>query len=313
MTGKPTPKPYTAYKVAGTSVPRVDIPDKVFGKFTYTQDVRLPGMLHARVVRPPTVDSTLVKVNGFPGGKAPLDVVDVVTKANFVAVVAKSEWGAIVGAGMLDVTWNLSPLPRWSSYNDDLIGGPSQDQVIEDSKLRGSPVVPAGQDVDAVLAAAPAGQQITQTYRYPIQMHGSMGTSAATAIVDNNRGVATVWTSTQGIYAMRAMLSTALNLPAQNIHCIYVEGSGCYGQNGADAVALEAAVLSQIVGKPIRVAYMRADEHAWETYGQAYTVSITAAVTPRARRPSSARGSAMRGRPRAAGGPARRRAWRPGS
>jgi CO/xanthine dehydrogenase Mo-binding subunit len=278
FTGKATPKPYTAYKVAGTSVPRVDIPDKVFGKFTYTQDVRVPGMLHARVVRPPTIDSTLVKVHPFPEGKAPPDVVDVITKANFVAVVAKTEWAAIVGAGLLQVDWNVSPYPRWSSYIDDLVGGPSQDAVIQDSKTRGSAVVPAGQDVDAVLAATPAAKQVTATYKYPIQMHGSMGTSAATALVDNTRGVATVWTSTQGIYAMRAMLATALNLPAQNIHCIYVEGSGCYGQNGADAVALDAAVVSQIVGKPIRVAYMRADEHAWENYGQAYNITITAAV-----------------------------------
>jgi CO/xanthine dehydrogenase Mo-binding subunit len=259
-------------------VPRVDIPDKVFGKFTYTQDVTVPGMLYARVVRPPTIDSTLVKVVGFPEGNAPPDVVDVVTKANFVAVVAKTEWAAIVGAGLLKVERNLSPYPRWSSYNDDLVGGPSQDMVLQDSKLRGSPVVPAGQDVDAVLAATPAAKQITATYKYPIQMHGSMGTSAATALVDNQRQVATVWSCTQGIYQLRTCLATALNLPAQNVHCIYVEGSGCYGQNGADAVALDAAVISQIVGKPIRVAYMRADEHAWENYGQAFTITITGAV-----------------------------------
>jgi CO/xanthine dehydrogenase Mo-binding subunit len=277
QTGKATPKPYTAYKVVGTSVPRFDIPDKVFGKFTYTQDIRVPGMVHARVVRPPTLDSTLVKVDGFPNGTPP-GVLQVVTKGNYVAVVAKTEWDAIVGAGMLKVSWNLTPLPTWSSYNDDLVGGVSQDQVIQDSKTRGSVAVAPGQDVDAVLSTTPASKVITQTYKYPIQMHGSMGTSAATALVDNNRQVATVWSSTQAIYPLRSMLATALSLPAQNIHCIYVEGSGCYGQNKADDVALDAAVISQIVGKPVRVAYSRADEHAWENYGQAYTITITGAV-----------------------------------
>ena len=277
QTGKATPKPYTAYKVVGTSVPRFDVPDKVFGMFTYTQDIKVPGMLHARVVRPPTLDSTLVSVDGFSGAKPP-DLVQVVQKGNYVAVVAHSEWGAIEAAGRLKVTWKVAPLPRWSSYNDDLVGGVSQDQVIQDSKSRGSAVVPAGQDVDAVLAAAPAAKVISQTYKYPIQMHGSMGTSASTALVDSTRQVATVWSSTQNIYGLRSMLATALNLPAQNIHCIYVEGSGCYGQNKADDVSLDAAVISQIVGKPIRVAYSRADEHAWENYGQAYTIVITGAV-----------------------------------
>jgi CO/xanthine dehydrogenase Mo-binding subunit len=277
QTGKATPKPYTAYKIVGTSVPRFDIPDKVFGKFTYTQDIKVPGMVHARVVRPPTLDSTLVKVEGFPNGTPP-GVLQVVTKGNYVAVVATTEWDAIVGAGELKVTWNLTPLPRWSTYNDDLVGGVSQDQVIQDSKTRGSAAVPAGQDVDAVLAATPAAKVIAQTYKYPIQMHGSMGTSAATALVDNTRQVATVWSSTQAIYPLRSMLATALNLPQQNIHCIYVEGSGCYGQNKADDVALDAAVISQMVGKPVRVAYSRADEHAWENYGQAYTITITGAV-----------------------------------
>ena len=115
-------------------------------------------------------------------------------------------------------------------------------------------------------------------------MHGSMGTSAATAIVDNVKKVATVWSSTQAIYPLRSMLSTALSTPGttdfppQNIHCIYTEGSGCYGQNKADDVALDAAMISQGVGRPVRVAYMRSDEHAWENYGQAYTTIITAAA-----------------------------------
>ena len=278
QTGKATPKPYTAYKVVGTSVPRFDIPEKVFGKFSYTQDIKVPGMLHARVVRPPTLDSTLVSVGGFPNGK-PQDLVQVVQKGNYVAVVATSEWGAIQAAGELRVTWNTALLPNWATFNDDIVTmGPSQDQVIQDSKIRGSTVVAAGQDIDAVLALTPAAEIVSQTYKYPIQMHGSMGTSASTAVVDNAHQVATVWSSTQAIYPLRAMLAMALGFPQQNIHCIYTEGSGCYGQNKADDVSLDAAVISQMVGKPIRVAYMRSDEHAWENYGQAYTIKITGAV-----------------------------------
>jgi CO/xanthine dehydrogenase Mo-binding subunit len=278
QTGKATPKPYTAYKVVGTSVPRFDIPDKVFGTFTYVQDVKVPGMLHARVVRPPTLDSTLVSVEGFPGGKPP-NVVAVVQKQNYVAVVARTEWDAIVGAGTLKVNWQVAPLPAWATYNDDLVGtSPAQDVVIQDSQLRGSPVVAPGQNVDTVISATPASHLLTHTYKYPIQMHGSMGTSAATAIVDNQNQLATVWSSTQGIYALRQTIQQALGFPMQNIHCIYVEGSGCYGINKADDVALDAAVISQLVGKPIRVGYTRADEHKWENYGQAYTITITGAL-----------------------------------
>jgi nicotinate dehydrogenase subunit B len=268
-TGKAVPKPYTAYTIVGTSVPRVDIPDKVFGKFTYTQDVRVPGMVHARVVRPPTLDSTLVSIDGFHGGKTPEGLIRVFQTHNYVAVVAETEWQAIVAAGELKVTWDLAPLPRWETFNDDIVGmGPSGDQVIQDSGFGGGP------NVDNVLASAV--NTVTATYKYPIQMHGSMGTSAATASVEGQ--TATVWSSTQGIYPLRTTLAGALNLPAQNIHCIYVEGSGCYGINKADDVALDAAVISQAIGKPVRVAYMRADEHAWENYGQAYTTTISAAV-----------------------------------
>ncbi len=267
-TGKAVPKPYTAYKVVGTSVPRVDLPAKVFGTFTYAQDIRVPGMVHARVVRPPTLDSKLVSVDGFRGPKPP-GLIKVFVKNNYVAVVAETEWAAIQAKDMLKVTWQTAPLPSFSSYNTDITTQtPAAVQVIQDSSFGGGP------NVDSAIAARPG--TISETYVYPIQMHGSMGTSAATAAVEGN--TATVWSSTQAIYPLRATLATALNLPAQNIHCIYTEGSGCYGLNKADDVALDAAVLSQDVGRPVRVAYMRADEHAWENYGQAYTVTIAAAT-----------------------------------
>jgi CO/xanthine dehydrogenase Mo-binding subunit len=131
-------------------------------------------------------------------------------------------------------------------------------------------------DVDAALAKA--AKTVGATYRYPIQMHGSMGASAGTASVEGN--TATVWSSTQGVYQLRAAIATALAMPEQNVHVIYVEGSGCYGINGADNVALDAAVLSQAVGKPVRVQYMRDDENSWENYGQPYVISIKGGLDP---------------------------------
>ena len=103
-------------------------------------------------------------------------------------------------------------------------------------------------------------------------MHGSMGASAGMASVEGK--TATVWSSTQGVYPLRGAIATALGIPAQNIHVLYVEGSGCYGLNGADNVALDAAVLSQEIGRPVRVQYMRADEHRWENYGQPYRIAL---------------------------------------
>jgi nicotinate dehydrogenase subunit B len=272
LTGKATPKPYTAYKIVGTSVPRDDIPGKIFGSFTYTQDVKVPGMVHARVVRPPTLDSKLVKVVGF-AGKPPAGFIKTVVKNNYVAVVAKTEWAAIQAAEQLKVEWNIAPLPNWATYLDDMVTmGPSTNQVIQDSKFSNGP------DVDAVLASTPTAKQVSATYKYPIQMHGSMGTSAATAVVDNSRQVATVWSSTQGAYQLRGCLATALGFPVQNVHVVYTEGSGCYGLNKADDVAVDAAVISQAVGMPVRVQHTREDEHKWENYGNPYTIKISGAV-----------------------------------
>src|SRR5262249_18930899 len=129
-------------------------------------------------------------------------------------------------------------------------------------------------DVDKNLASAP--QVVKARYEYPHQMHGSMGASSATADVREDE--ATVWSSTQGVYQLRGALATLLNLPAQNIHVIYVEGSGCYGLNGADNVVLDAALMSQAVGKPVRVQYQRSDEHGWENYGNAMVMELQAGL-----------------------------------
>jgi nicotinate dehydrogenase subunit B len=256
ITGEATPKRFEDYRIVGKSIPRVDVPAKATGEFEYTQDVRVTGMVHARVVRPPTLDSKLLKVRGFPGGKRPAGLIKVVVKNNFVAVVAEREEQAIDAAQQLRVSWQTTPLPSYEHlYGDLQRQTPTTDRVLIDT-----------QDVDAALAGAAKTLQVN--YRYPIQMHGSMGASAAVASVEGQ--TATVWSSTQGVYPLRDAIAVALGLPAQNVRVIYVEGSGCYGLNGADNSALDAAVISQQVGKPVRVQYMRADEHKWENYGQPY-------------------------------------------
>jgi nicotinate dehydrogenase subunit B len=256
ISGKAVPKPFTAYQIVGTSVPRVEIPLKATGEFRYTQDVRVPGMLHARVVRPPTLDSTLVQVLGFPGGRQPPGLVKIVVLHDFVAVVAEREEQAINAAETLKVRWNTAPLPDFGDlYRDLQKMSPTTDRVLIDT----------GRVDDAMASAA---QTLEVQYHYPIQMHGPMGASCAVASVDGQ--TATIWSATQGVYPLRDAIATALNLPSVNVRVVYVEGSGCYGLNGADNSALDAAVISQQVGKPVRVQYMRADEHKWENYGQPF-------------------------------------------
>ena len=263
QTGKAVPKPFTAYKVVGTSVPRIEIPDIVFGKFTYTPDIRLPGMVYARVVRPPTLDSTLVSVEGFAGG-TPADLVKVVVKHNFVAVVSKTEWGAVGASRKLKVKWNTAPLPSYETFFDDLRAvSPTSDQVVVNTN-----------DVDQTLASA--ASTVAATYKYPLQVHGPLGASSSTAWVEGD--TATVWTSSQGVYQLRGALATALNVPTQNVRVIFVEGSGHYGLCAADNASLDAAVISQAIGKPVRVQYTQADEHNSENFGEPYVISLTGAV-----------------------------------
>jgi CO/xanthine dehydrogenase Mo-binding subunit len=260
ITGKAVPKTFQQYKVVGTSVPRVEVPAKAFGEFEYVQYVKVPGMVHARVVRPPTLDSKLVKVIGFPHHRKPAGLVAVVAKGSFVAVVAEQEYQAIQAAEALQLQWNTAPLPSFDNlYNDLRTLSPTTDRVLIDTK-----------DVDSALANA--ATKVEATYYHPIQMHGSMGTSCAVASVEGQ--TATVWSGTQGVYQLRGAIATALGFPTPNVHVVYTEGSGCYGLNGADNVSLDAAVISQQVGKPVRLQYSRADEHKWENFGQPYVHSM---------------------------------------
>ena len=248
-------KPASEWTVLGTPVHRTDLPALVTAQFEFAHNVRRPGMLHGQVIRPPAVGATVVSVDESSVSKMP-GVVKVVVKKNFVGVVAEKPWQALQAAGALKVNWTAgSGLPDFSTFYDHLRSQkPTRDTLLVNSK-----------DVDQSLAQA--GTVVKATYHHPYQMHGSMGSSCAVADVQG--GKATLWSATQGVWYIRSTTAMVLGMKPEDIRVIFTRGSGCYGINGADAVTYDAALLSQAVGKPVRVQLTRKDEMAWENYGNA--------------------------------------------
>ena len=250
-------KPASAWTVLGKPVPRVDMTEMATGRFEYVHTVHVPGMLYGAVVRPPSVGATLVRVDGSSVADM-AGVVKVVVKKEFVGVVAEKPWQAMQAAAELRADWAPGPvLPPQRELEAFLRKQPSRDGYVVNSG-----------DVDATLAGA-AGV-VGATYRYPYQMHGSLGASCAVA--DVRAGKATIWSPTQSVYPTRSGIAMLLGLPVENIHVIFTRGAGCYGLNGADTVSYDAAVLSQAVGKPVKVQLTRKDEMAWENFGYPYVI-----------------------------------------
>jgi nicotinate dehydrogenase subunit B len=245
------------WTVLGKPVPRVDMADMVTARLEYVHNVRVPGMLHGRPLRPPAVGASLVSVDESSIKDLP-GIVKVVTRKNYVGVVAEKPWQAIQAAQRLRVNWTAGTgLPSQAQYYDYMRKLPSRDTLVVDSG-----------DVDAKLASA--ADRLRATYMYPFQMHGSIGSSCAVADVQN--GKTTIWAASQNVYALRGSSATLLGVPPDTVHVVFTRGSGCYGINGADAVAFDAALLSQAVGKPVRVQLSRKDEMAWENYGLAFVM-----------------------------------------
>jgi nicotinate dehydrogenase subunit B len=252
VNSKAVPNDPSTWKVIGQPVPRVDIPSKAKGTFQYVHKVRIPGMLHGRVVRPPalgahvqSIDNTVL--NGLPGNP------QVVRVNDFVGVVADTEWHAIKAADALvtGIIWSGGDvLPAQSDLYTYMTQQPSRDSYSVNSG-----------DVDQVMTTA--ARVLGAQYHYPFQMHGALASSCAVADVRGGTGqtaTVRVWSATQGVYNMRSVLSNLLSIPQANIDVIFVDGSGCYGHNGADPVTHDAALLSQAVGRPVRVQYSRRDE-----------------------------------------------------
>ncbi len=236
----------------GQSLPRVDIPAKVSGGAAYVQDMRLPGMVHGRIVRPPSPAATLRQIDAGSAEKLP-GVLQVTRNGRFVGVIAQREFQAVLAQRALAASarWDESPtLPPPDQLYAALLASPTQDFVI----LERGAISGAG------------AQTLAATYRRPYQMHASIGPSCAVAQLVG--GKYTVWTHSQGVYPLRGALAEMLGVPTARVHCIHVEGSGCYGHNGADDAAADAALLARALpGRPVRVQWMREDEHGWEPYG----------------------------------------------
>lgn len=266
-------KPVSDYRIVGQRMPRVDIPAKATGTFTYVHDVRVPGMLHGRVVRPPYagidagefIGKSLIAVDESSVADIP-GMVAVVTMGDFVGVVAEREEQAAEAARRLKVRWKEPPpLPAdLTDIPNALRANPSTVRLLHE---RG--------DVEA--ARSSAAQQMDRTYVWPYQMHASIGPSCAVADV-RPEGI-TVWSGTQNPYPLRADIALLLGLPEETIEVVRFEAAGCYGRNCADDVAADAALLSRAVGRPVRVQLTREQEHAWEPKGAAQLMEIRGGIT----------------------------------
>jgi CO/xanthine dehydrogenase Mo-binding subunit len=251
------------FKVMGQSVPRVDIPAKVTGGAAYVQDMRLPGMMHARVVRPPSYGAQLTDCDTSAVEKLP-GVVRVVRDGNFLAVVARKEFQSIKAMNALSAAakWKETPnLPKQDDLLSVLTKLPAQDSTIFE---RSNP-------------SAVGQKTLEATYTRPYQAHGSIGPSCAVAQFTD--GAMTVWTHTQGVFPDRQGIAEMLRMPPASVRCVHVEGSGCYGHNGADDAAADAALIARALpGTPVRVQWMREQEHAWEPFGPAMVAKLKASL-----------------------------------
>ena len=267
FTGTAPQKPVGRYKLVGTNVPRVDIPDKASGKYEYMQHVRVANMLHGRVVRPrgqraygagakPTsIDESSIK--HIPGAR-------LVRKGDFVGVVAEREWDAVKAARALKVTWQESAaLPGNANLFERMRAAKTNDTVIANWG-------------DATKAFAQAAHVASATYYCPYQAHVPFAPNCALADVGPNGAL--VLSSTQDIYNSRDMLAEVLRLPLDKVRVRYVEGSGTFGHSCYEDAAQAAAIMSQAVGKSVRVQFMRADEHGWDNYGPAHLAEVRAGV-----------------------------------
>lgn len=256
--------PPDQYKVMGKSLPRLDIPPKLTGDAMFVQDMRMDKMVHARVVRPPNYGATLTHVDTAAVEKLP-GVVKVINQGNYLAVAAEGEFQAVTAMRALQqaAQWQIpKTLPKKDDIYSDLKSSTTDDKVIDN---RGSGAITQSSEI------------VQAVYRKPYLMHGAIGPSCAVALFKD--GHLTVWTHSQGVYPLRKTIANMLSMPENNVDCVQVEGSGCYGHNGADDAGADAAIIAQTMpGRPVRVQWMREDEHGWEPYGSPQVVNLRGTV-----------------------------------
>jgi nicotinate dehydrogenase subunit B len=260
-------KPPAQYRIVGQAVPRVDIPDKVSGRFVYVHDVRVPGMLHGRVVRPPYggrdagafIGQSLIGVERDSVAHIP-GLVAVVVQGDFVGVVAEREEDAARAAAELKVEWRAPPeLPDLDDIECALRNHPGQRRLLKEQG-----------DVDGALASAAVA--MPRTYLWPYQLHGSIGPSCAVAQWQGGRLRA--WSGSQNPHMLRNDLAALFDLDGEQVEVIRHEAAGCYGRNCADDVAADAALLARVAGRPVRVQLTREQEHVWEPKGAAQVIDV---------------------------------------
>ncbi|MGA7325655.1 MAG: molybdopterin cofactor-binding domain-containing protein [Rhodomicrobium sp.] len=251
------------FREIGKPVARVDIPAKVTGGIAYVHDLRLEGMVHGRVVRPPSYNATLSKLDQAKIERM-AGVLKVVRDGNFLGVIAEKEFQAIKAMRALAeaAEWNeTAGLPNENALSEAIMALPGEVNVLLDRN--GS-------------AAAPK-TTLEATFTKPYTMHGSIGPSCAVALMEQDK--ITIWSHTQGVFPDRAAISEMLRMPQDQVHIIHAEGAGCYGHNGADDAAADAALLARAFpGRPVRVQWTRDQEHAWEPYGPAMVSKVRGAV-----------------------------------
>jgi CO/xanthine dehydrogenase Mo-binding subunit len=260
--GDVTPKPVSAYHVVGTNFARLDLPDKLTGRPRYVHDLALDGMTYGKVVRPPSRGARLREIDLGPTENLP-GVITVVRDGDFLAVVADLEEVALRAADFLrrDAVWDQRPtLPDEDELPAFLTSAAADTTVIADVGQR----PPAG-----------VARSHSASYHRPYLAHGSIGPSAAVAIAESGR--LQIWTHSQGVHVLRREIARELSFEPDRVVVRHVDGAGCYGHNGADDAAMDAAVLALAVpGRPVQVVWSRSDELSWSPLGPAGVVQLSA-------------------------------------
>ena len=251
------------YKVVSQPALRPEVPLKCTGRNTYVQDFTMLGMLHGRVIHPPVIGAKLMSVD--ESSLRAIPDVRVVRIESFLGVVAKDEWAAIRAARELKAAWSEGQTLPGSAG----LGGVVRNTAVDRDEM----VINRGNTASAMAGAA---KTFAASYYWPNQSHASLGPSCAVA--DMRDGGLTVWSSAQGPHALRANLSKILGVPFAKVRIVYMDGAGCYGGNGNDDVAADAVLLSRAVSAPVRVQWMRQDEHAWDPKGPQQLIDLRAGL-----------------------------------
>ncbi|MBL4736679.1 MAG: xanthine dehydrogenase family protein molybdopterin-binding subunit [SAR324 cluster bacterium] len=265
------PKSPDQYHLIGNPVPAVGLEALVTGTMTYVHDMEFTDMAHARVIRPPNYHAQIQDLNDTEVRAMP-GVIEVILDGSFLSVVCEREEQAIWAASKLAriTVWDESKELNSKDIFVQLKNNPRQSLPVVEGVAKESPVQPFRPPENS-------SKTLSATYQRPYHMHGSIGPSAAIALYDAQ--VLKVWTHSQGIFPLRLALADVLGLAEDKIHLVHVPGAGCYGHNGADDVALDAALAARAVpGRPIMLKWERADEHAWEPFGSAMQIELQASL-----------------------------------